>query len=110
MKNNIIKKYAFKIEWDETDQIYIGRCLELPTLGVHGNDPIEALNNIQLVVFNVIKEMKQNKEAIPEPISLKPFKGNLTLRVPPEIHRKIAFAAAESRVSINQYILSKIAS
>lgn len=34
----------------------------------------------------------------------------LTLRVPPEIHRKIAIKSAEEGVSINQYILSRLRS
>ncbi|MEI8348390.1 MAG: toxin-antitoxin system HicB family antitoxin [Pseudomonadota bacterium] len=109
MKNDFINKYAYKVEWDEADKIYIGRCLEMPMLAAHGKSPEAALKEINLVIRKVIEDMRANKEEIPEPFSLKPFKGNLTLRVPPEIHRKIALAAAEAGVSINQYILSKMA-
>ncbi len=109
MKNNTVKKYAYKIEWNEADQVFIARCLEFPTLGAHGKNPEQALKQIQLVVGKIIRDMKSEGEEIPEPFSLKPFKGNLTLRVTPEIHRRLALAAAEAGVSINQYILSKIA-
>jgi predicted HicB family RNase H-like nuclease len=53
--------------------------------------------------------MKKEKEPIPEPLGLKHYKGNLTLRVSPEIHKALAIKSAEQGISINQYILSKIA-
>jgi len=52
--------------------------------------------------------MREENEEIPEPFGLKKYKGNLTLRVPVEIHRKLAIKSAEEGVSINKYILSKI--
>jgi len=52
--------------------------------------------------------MKEGNEEIPEPFSLKRYKGNLTLRAPIEVHRKLAIKSAEEGVSVNQYILSKI--
>ncbi len=52
--------------------------------------------------------MKDDKEKIPEPFSVRQFKGNLTLRTSPEVHRQLAAHAAEQGVSINQYILSRV--
>jgi predicted HicB family RNase H-like nuclease len=52
--------------------------------------------------------MEDDHQDLPEPIAIHNFKGNLTLRTTPEKHREIALRAAESGVSINQYILSKI--
>ncbi|MBN2861169.1 MAG: toxin-antitoxin system HicB family antitoxin [Sphaerochaetaceae bacterium] len=53
--------------------------------------------------------MTEEKEDIPEPFGLKKYKGNLTLRVPPEIHKNLAIKSAEEGVSLNKYILSRIA-
>jgi predicted HicB family RNase H-like nuclease len=39
---------------------------------------------------------------------LKKYKGNLTLRIPAEVHRNLAIKSAEEGVSVNKYILSKI--
>ncbi len=52
--------------------------------------------------------MKEDEEEFPEASSTKKYKGNLTLRVPPDVHQKLAVESAEQGVSINQLILSKL--
>jgi predicted HicB family RNase H-like nuclease len=74
----------------------------------HGNTPGKALAEIEKVVAESINWMEEENEPIPEPFGLKKFKGNLTLRVPSETHKKLVMKSAEEGVSINQYILSKI--
>jgi predicted RNase H-like HicB family nuclease len=107
-KNNIAEKFTYRVEWSSEDNVHIARCLEFPTLLAHGNTAGEALVEIESVVGATIKWMKEENELIPEPLGLKKFKGNITLRVPSEIHRKLAVKSAEEGVSVNQYILSKI--
>ena len=106
--NKIIEKYTYRIEWSEEDKVHIAKCLEFPSLATHGETTEEALHEIEKVVEETIKWMKEDNEQIPEPLGLKKFKGNLTLRVPPEIHRELAIKSAEEGVSINQFILSKL--
>ena len=109
MKNHkIIEKYTYRGEWSEEDQLHIARCLEFPSLTAHGKTVGGALKEIEKVVEEAIVWMKEENEEIPEPFGLKKYKGNLTLRVPAEVHRKLSIKSAEEGVSINQYILSKI--
>jgi predicted RNase H-like HicB family nuclease len=107
-KNNMIDKYTYRVEWSEDDNVHIARCLEFPSLMAHGNTPGKALAEIEKVVTESINWMEEENEPIPEPFGLKKFKGNLTLRVPSETHKKLVMKSAEEGVSINQYILSKI--
>jgi predicted HicB family RNase H-like nuclease len=74
----------------------------------HGNTAGKALSEIEKAVSESIKWMEEEKELVPEPFGLKKFKGNLTVRVPSEIHKKLVIKSAEEGVSLNQYILSKI--
>ena len=104
-----VDKYTYRVEWSEEDQTHIARCLEFPSLMAHGKSPEQALKEIRFVVTESLTWMQKNGEEIPEPLSTRTFKGNLTLRIPPEIHRKLAVKSAEEGVSVNQYILSKIA-
>lgn len=106
--DQIVDKYTYRIEWSEEDQAYIGRCLEFPGLAAHGDSSESALKEIKTVVNESVKWLKDDKKSIPEPLGMKKFKGNLTLRVPPELHRELALKSAEEGVSINQYILSRI--
>ena len=103
-----IEKYTYRVEWSEEDNLHIAHCLELPSVIAHGNTVHSALSELELAVKASLEWMVQEKEEIPEPIGLKKYKGNLTLRVPPAVHRKLALRSAEEGVSINQYILSKI--
>jgi len=103
-----ISKYTYRVEWSEEDQLHIAKCLEFPSLSSHGKTIVAALKEIESVVLESIKWMREDNEPIPEPFGLKKYKGNLTLRIPPETHRTLAIKSAEEGVSINKYILSKI--
>lgn len=104
-----IDKYTYRVEWSEEDQTHVARCLEFPSLGAHAKSAVGALKEIEQAVAASIEWMLEDGETIPEPFGMKAYKGNLTLRIPAELHRSIAIASAEQGVSINQYILSKIA-
>ncbi len=106
---DLVNKYTYRVEWSKEDNAHIATCLELPTLKAHGRTIEAAVKSIKQVVMATLKWMKEDKEEIPEPFSVRHFKGNLTLRTSPEIHRQLATQAAEQGVSINQYILSKVA-
>jgi predicted HicB family RNase H-like nuclease len=107
-KSSLINKYTYRVEWSEGDGVHIARCLEFASLAAHGDTAVKALSEIEKVVAESIKWMEEENEPVPEPFGLKKFKGNLTLRVPPEIHKRLVIKSAEEGVSINQYILSKI--
>jgi len=107
MKNRI-DKYTYRVEWSEEDGVHIATCLELPLLKAHGKTMELALKAIKKVASATLKWMKDDKEEIPEPFSTRRFKGNLTLRTSPEVHRQLAAHAAEQGISINQYILSRV--
>jgi predicted HicB family RNase H-like nuclease len=106
-KNNYLEKYTYRVEWSAEDKVHIARCLEFPSLMAHGESIESALSEIEKVVEEAIAWMEN--EEIPKPFGLKKYKGNLTLRIPPELHRRLSIRCAEEGISLNQYILSKIA-
>ena len=103
-------RYTYRIEWSEEDGIHIARCLEFPSLAAHGHTADEALKEIRRVVEDSIEWIKEDGDPVPEPIGVRKYKGNLTLRVTPEMHRQLAIRSAEEGVSINKYILSRLQS
>jgi predicted RNase H-like HicB family nuclease len=108
MKNDI-EKYTYRIEWSEEDHCHVARCLEFPSLAAHGDTLEEALREIEYVVAESVKWILDEGEAAPKPLGLKKFKGHLTLRIPPEKHRDLAIRCAEEGVSLNRFILSRLA-
>lgn len=56
-------KYTYRIEWSEEDQAYLARCLEFPSLIIHGKTPAKALSAIQ----KTIEEQTKLKFDVSEP-------------------------------------------
>jgi predicted HicB family RNase H-like nuclease len=106
--NGLVDKYTYRVEWSEDDRVHIARCLEFPSLAAHGETAGKALAEIEKVVDESIRWMNEEHELVPEPFGLKKYRGNLTVRVPSELHKKLVIQSAEEGVSLNQYILSKI--
>ena len=100
--------YTYRVTWSEEDNEYIGLCAEFPSLSWLSKTPESALKGIRNIVAEIIKDMKKNGEEIPQPLSGKNYSGKFMVRVPPEVHRNLAIQAAESGVSINRLVSSRL--
>jgi predicted HicB family RNase H-like nuclease len=106
MKND---RYAYRVTWSEEDKEYVGLCAEFPSLSWLARSPEAALRGIRAVVADAVKDMRANRETVPEPLSSKRFSGKFMIRVPPETHRRLAVEAAEAGVSLNRLAIAKLA-
>jgi predicted HicB family RNase H-like nuclease len=102
--------YSYRVNWHEPDRCFLGRVEEFPSLSGIGDSLEEALQEIKTVVRAVLEDMAAAGEEIPEPYSRRSFSGKLNLRMPEELHRKLALEAARQGVSLNQLINLKLAS
>lgn len=100
--------YAYRVIWSEEDREYVGLCAEFPSLSWLAPTPEQALQGIRKVVAQTVDDMNKNGESVPEPITSKTFSGKFMIRVLPEVHRKLALEAAESGVSLNRLVSSKL--
>ncbi len=101
-------KYTYRVTWSEEDGEYVGLCAEFPSLSWLADTPEAALAGIRDTVTEVIQDMQSNGEVVPEPLALKRYSGKFTVRVPPDVHRKLQIQAAESKVSFNRLISAKL--
>jgi predicted HicB family RNase H-like nuclease len=83
-------------------------CAEFPSLSWLAKDPQAALRGIRKLVQEMIEDMRKQGEAVPDPIALKQYSGKFMVRVPPQVHKKLAIEAAESGVSLNRLASSKL--
>ncbi len=104
-----VDRYTYRVTWSEEDQEYVGLCAEFSSLSWLQNDPEKALAGIRKLVKDTVADLLKNKEPVPEPISARKYSGKFMVRVPPETHRLLATQAAESGVSLNRLIASKLA-
>ena len=101
-------RYTYRLTWSEGDQEHVGLCAEFPSLSWLDASPEKALAGIRKLVKGCLTDMSKNKEAIPEPIAIKSYSGKFMVRIPPEIHRMLAIQAAESGISLNRLVSSKL--
>ena len=106
MKNDL---YTYRVTWSEEDQEYVGLCTEFPSLSWLDESQELALKGIRKLISEAIKEMKENKEKIPIPFSIRKYSGRFMVRIPPEVHKKLAELAAEEGVSINRLVSARLA-
>ena len=103
-----IDRYTYRVTWSEEDQEHVGLCAEFPSLSWLEKTPEKALQGIRRLVRECIADISKSREDVPEPFATKAFSGKFVVRVPPETHRMLTIQAAESGVSLNRLISSKL--
>ncbi len=108
MKTKTSDRYTYRVTWSEEDAEHVGLCAEFPSLSWLASSPEAALRGIRRVVARVVKDIRANGEPVPEPLALRRFSGKFVVRVPPEVHRRLAVEAAEAGVSLNRLASAKL--
>ena len=93
------KGYIARVEYDESDDIFVGRILGIRSIiSFHGETVAQLRSEFELAVKEYLAECK--REGVqPE----KPASGKLLLRVPPEVHGQALIAARAQGRSLNQW-------
>jgi len=95
--------------WDDGDGLYyVARVAELPHCLIHGNTPAEAVAEIGEVKRDWIKSNLERGLRIPEPIPRK-HSGQISLRIPPTLHKLLSDRALVEGVSLNQLMTAALA-
>lgn len=99
MKAMVYKGYAARIEFDAEDEIFTGRIAGIrDVVGFHADNVADLIVAFHEAVDDYVETCaKIGKDP------LKPYSGNLMLRVSPEVHSKAAIAAELAGVSLNQW-------
>jgi predicted HicB family RNase H-like nuclease len=101
-------KYTYRVTWSEEDTEYVGLCAEFPSLSWLAQTPEAALKGVSNLVHDVVVDMRNNDERVPEPIATKHFSGKFMIRVPPDVHRQLSMEALEAGVSLNRLASAKL--
>ncbi|AHE97818.1 type II toxin-antitoxin system HicB family antitoxin [Thioalkalivibrio paradoxus] len=101
--------YTYRVTWSAEDQEHVGLCTEFPSLTWLADTPEAALSGIRMLVHDVIDDLRANNEPVPEPLAERKYSGEFRVRIPPELHRQLAMAAAEQGISLNRLASSKLA-
>jgi len=98
------KGYEAVAEFDEDAGIFSGEVINTrDVITFHGASVRELKKAFKDSVDDYLEFCAKRKED-PE----KPFSGTLSLRLPPEVHRRIAVEARRRNKSLNAYILERL--
>jgi predicted HicB family RNase H-like nuclease len=93
------KGYTARVQYDERDDVFVGRILGIRSIiSFHGATVTELRSQFQRAIKEYLADCR--KEGIdPE----KPMSGKLLLRIPPEVHGRALVAAQAAGKSLNQW-------
>jgi predicted HicB family RNase H-like nuclease len=91
--------YTARIEFDERDNLFVGRILGLRSIvSFHGETVARLRREFAVAVKDYLQDCAE-RGVEPE----KPASGKLLLRVPPEVHSRAIVAAQAKGKSLNQW-------
>ncbi|MDD2957216.1 MAG: type II toxin-antitoxin system HicB family antitoxin [Lachnospiraceae bacterium] len=98
------KGYHASIEYDADDNIFIGEVFGITdSLNFHGTTATELKGMFEQCIDNYLDlcaKIHKNPD--------KEFKGTFNVRIPSEMHKKAALAAAKQKITLNQYVAQAI--
>lgn len=106
MMNSMLeyKGYHASIEYDAEDNIFVGEVFGIAdSLNFHGTSIDELHEMFEQSVENYL-ELCNKIGKNPD----KEFKGSFNVRIPSEMHKKAALAAAKQKITLNQYVVNAI--
>lgn len=101
--------YTYRVAWSGEDREFVATCPEFPSLSWLAETQRGALEGLEELLRAVIVELEQQGEPIPVSLSERHFSGRFNVRVGEQLHRELATHAAEDGMSLNQYIVRKLA-
>ena len=103
-----VSHYTYRVTWSAEDGEFLATCVELPSLSWLASSQIEALQGLESLLPEVLADMEQQGEQVPQPFADRSYSGRLNLRVGASLHGELAIRAAEDGMSLNQYVPRKL--
>ena len=103
-----VTRYTYRVTWSVEDDQYVATCLELPSLSWLADTQEDALRGLRDLVAEVVGDLAESGEPVPEPLSSRAYSGKFNLRVGEQLHRRLAMQAAAEHLSLNQYLVRRL--
>lgn len=99
MNTMTFRGYTARVEYDERDDIFIGRVLGLRSIiSFHGKTVAELRREFAAAIKDYLADCEEQGISPDKPAS-----GKLLLRVPPEVHSRALIKAQAMGKSLNQW-------
>ena len=94
---------------DTSGTYYLCRIMELDGCHTCGDTVEEVEKNIDDALQGYIEIKLEAGFDIPKPVEIDDYSGKFVVRLPKQLHQRLAIEAQEEGVSLNQYALYKLA-
>src|SRR5512135_1481378 len=94
------KEYFGSVHYSDEDRVFYGKIEFIRALVSYEGTDVESLRQAFEEAVEDYLETCKDQGIEPE----KPFKGTFNVRIGPELHQRVAVAAAQEGVSLNSYI------
>ncbi|WP_240943909.1 hypothetical protein [Micromonospora thermarum] len=64
-----ISLYTYRVTWSVEDHQFVATCVEFPSLAWLAPSQIEALHGLQELLRDVVADMEEQGEQVPEPLA-----------------------------------------
>lgn len=108
--DEILKAPYSRVLIPEEDGTFSAEILEFPGCFAQGENPNEAFNNLEKAAKVWIEASLAQGLNIPSPASNQGYSGKIALRIPRSLHKRAAQMAARDATSLNQFLITAIAS
>ncbi|NMN00004.1 antitoxin HicB [Bifidobacterium sp. DSM 109958] len=102
-------RYMYRVHWSDAEGGFVCTVAELPDLRFTAQSSVDALMGLHVLVRRHLGALADAGQEIPQPFEDRHYSGHFMVRVPPEVHRRLAIEAAEQGVSINRLVQSRLA-
>lgn len=103
-----VSRYTYRVTWSVEDDEFVATCAEFPSLSWLAGSQAAALQGLVNLVADMVGDLADNGEPVPDPLSARTYSGKFNLRVGESLHRRLALQAAEERLSLNQYVVRRL--
>lgn len=102
-------RYEMKVFWSDEDKEWVAIVPELTGCSASGRTPERALKELETAMELWLESRRESGWPIPKPIATRDLKGKILLRLPKDLHRELLEEAVGQGVSLNQYLLYRLA-
>lgn len=102
--------YRVVAEWSDEDRAFVARVPALAGCAAHGRTPEQAIRQAVIAARGIIASMRAHGDPIPPQDLTSGHSGQLRLRLPRSLHAQLARLAALDGVSLNQELVTILAS
>lgn len=101
--------YGFRVRYSPEDHAYVATTPEFAHLSGLGPTPDSALREVLEALDLAIEAYRAKGWPLPEPMLVSPYSGQFRVRLPKDLHARLAERALDQGVSLNTLVVALLA-